>query len=178
MKKGRTYSILILTTGLMLALVATTGYALFKIRASNAETAILLAKVNSISEEAAYLQSLRAARNHTRLDIAELDRLVLNESEIVSLMESIERVGRVSGVSVNIISASVTTESRPRRGAPATEAPKRTDLVVEAKGSLDGILNFIETIELLPHRVMIEESTVSENDSEWRSKTTLSIYIF
>ena len=51
-------------------------------------------------------------------------------------------------------------------------------IVIEAQGSWAPTLSFLHAIESLPHRVMIDESSLSKVEDDWRLRTTLSLHSF
>lgn len=144
---------------------------IYNIRVENKETRELLDLADHVAEVRILAQSIRMVQNDAEQDLEAFDDLVLSGDKLVSLIESIEGAGRALGLDTNILSVGKIEDKK-------SVEPDVVRIVMETQGPWASTLSFLRAIESLPHRVMIEESSLSKEEVGWRSRIVLSLYSF
>jgi Tfp pilus assembly protein PilO len=143
----------------------------YNIRFKNKETLELFNLVDEAAEKEALSQSIRTMQNTAREDIKAFNEIVPSSGKLIPLIENLETSGRALGLDVEILSV---------------EEVKNTDslglqnirIAIETQGSWPSTLSFLRVIESLPHRVLIDESSISKQGDLWRSRIILSLHLF
>jgi len=141
------------------------------ISGENAETAKLITSSGQMEEAERAAQLVRSIRASSGADIASFESLVLTSERLVPFIESIESAGRALGVDLEIASVDKKDEGEG-------SALERIRMVVKASGSWSGTYSLLKAIESLPYRVMIENVSLTKNDSAWEEAITLSLNAF
>ena len=156
---------------ILIILLTIVALGIYDIKVKNKETFKLLNKADSVAETENLAQSIRVIQASAAEDIAAFDNLVLVDDKLVPLIESIEEVGRELGLDTNIVSVAKIEDKK-------SVEPDIIRIVVETQGSWAPTLSFLRAIENLPYRVMIDESSLSKGEVDWRLRITLSLYSF
>lgn len=172
MKDRSNQSLIGLLLLFLVIIVGLIAYGDYKIKDMNKETAVLLLKVESSEEDELLAQSIRMTQNTASSSLTLLDKYMLEENEIVSLIETIESTGRSLGVSVSIESVNV---DKPKANS---KLPRTARLSVEAEGSWSGVAGFLEAMESLPYQVGIEDTNLVKGEPLWALKIDLATYTF
>ena len=166
----------------MLLLLGVFVYGIYTIKSKNEKASLLLLRADKLTEETVLLRSIKNLRLASKEDLESLERAVLEESEMVDLIETIEHAGRNKGLNTSIVSVSVVVESTGKGKAkpppPPPGTPKKIELVVESEGPLNGILNFAKVLEGLPHKISINEASLVRGETTWTHKTSLIVQVF
>lgn len=175
MKSKNTLTILITVsiTALLLALLLV--YGVYDIRKKNQKTSELLQQADKIAHEDVEFQSIRSVLGGIKEDIEEFNKFTLTEPGVVPMVEKIESAGRKLGLETNTTSISV---AKPDGAASSTEGVKKIKIVVETKGTESATLTFLRSLESLPYRIMIDESSIIQEEGGWRSRTSFAVYTF
>lgn len=171
MTMNNSKTLLVAVSLVSVTLLAILVFGVYSIQVKNEKTSALLNSADSSAETAVLVQSIRAVQKSAGEDIQALEGFVLTESKLVPFIESIEKTGQVLGLDTNILSVEETVSKK-------LGEPKIVRIVIEAKGSWSGTLSFLRAIESLPHKVMIEESSFSKEETGWRLRIVLSLYSF
>jgi len=156
---------------ILIILLTIVALGIYDIKVKNKETFKLLNKADSVAETENLAQSIRVIQASAAEDIAAFDNLVLVDDKLVPLIESIEETGRELGLDTNIVSVAKIEDKK-------SVEPDIIRIVVETQGSWAPTLSFLRAIENLPYRVMIDESSLSKGEVDWRLRITLSLYSF
>ena len=156
---------------ILIILLTIVALGIYDIKVKNKETFKLLNKADSVAETENLAQSIRVMQASAAEDITAFDNLVLVGDKLVPLIESIEEVGRELGLDTNIVSVAKIEDKK-------SVEPDIIRIVVETQGSWAPTLSFLRAIENLPYRVMIDESSLSKGEVDWRLRITLSLYSF
>lgn len=141
-----------------------------KTRIQNEETSLLLISADEIAAESAALQSIRAARVTSKIEIEEFESLVLTDEKLVGAIESIENAGRRLGLSTDTVSVQNEVED--------SSTHNKVNLMVETEGDWEPTMQFLKAVESQPYRVMIDEVHFQKEEGVWLSRIGLSLYIF
>lgn len=152
---------------LLAALVAGT----YILRAKNQEISELIYSADRAGEAEELIRSIQAIQNDAKEDLEAFNNFVLSEDKLVVLIEDIEEAGRTLGLDTKIISVGKTESKKAL-------VPDTVRIAIETHGSWAASLSFVRTMENLPHRVMIDESSQYKEDEGWRSKIILSLQSF
>ena len=144
---------------------------LYNIRSKNKETSRLLNIADQAAEEEVLVQSIRTIQNSAKGDLEAFEKAVLSEDKLVPLIESIEGAARLLGVDLEISSVE-------EAGEATADEPQKLDIVLVGKGSWASVFSFLKALESLPHRVMINKTTLSKGESLWNTTIFLSLYMF
>ena len=162
------FIILVLISIVLLAVLILGTYT---IQLKNKEASELLNLVDQATEARTLAQSIRMAQNNAAEDLAAFDGLTLSDDKLVSLIEDIEEMGRALGLDASIVSVGKIEDKK-------SVEPDIIRIVMETQGSWAQTLSFLRAIESLPHRVMIDESSLSKVEAGWHLKIILSLYSF
>ncbi|MEX2013479.1 MAG: hypothetical protein WD897_01000 [Parcubacteria group bacterium] len=143
----------------------------YNIQLKNKEASELLNLADESAEARTLAQSIRTTQENAVEDLTAFDSLVLSGDRLVPLIDNIERAGRTFGLDTNIVSVAKIEDKE-------SIEPDMIQVVMETQGSWAPTLSFLRAIESLPHRVMIEESSLSRVEVGWRSRIVLSLYSF
>lgn len=163
-----TLAILALVSAVLLTVLILGAY---KVQLKNKEASELLNLANQAAEARILAQSIRTAQNDAAEDIAAFDRLALSSDKLVPLIESIEKAGRRLDLDTRIVSVGKMEDKK-------SVEPDIIRVVMETQGSWPRTLSFLHAIESLPHRVMMEETSLSRVGSGWRLRIVLALYSF
>ena len=143
----------------------------YYIRDKNEKTSELLNLVDHAAEVEILAQSIRTVQDDLAEDITAFDNLVLSSDKLVPLIEEIEKAGRTLSLETNILSVEKIEDKK-------SIEPDMIRIVMETQGPWALTLSFLRAIESLPHRVMIEESSLSREEVGWHSRIVLLLYSF
>ena len=152
-------------------LLATLTLGVYSIRAKNKNVPKLLNLADQAAEMKILVQSVRMIQNDAREDIKAFDNFVFSDDKLVLLIESIEGAGQALGLDTNIVSVGKIEDEK-------SVTPDIVRIVTETQGPWAPTLSFLRAIESLPHRILIEESSLSRVEVGWRSRIILSLYSF
>lgn len=162
---------LYIASAVALALLAVLIFDVRKMSRENAEIARLVTLSRESEAKANAAQAIRSMQISASEDIKDFENLTLTNERLVPLIESVESVGRALNLDLEIVSVEKKVEGD---GA----GPQRIRMVIEASGGWDGTFLLLKAIEALPHRVMLENVTLSKGDESWGATVTLSLYSF
>lgn len=158
---------LLLASGILLFLFLT----FYEIQTTNREVSELINTAKLMKEERASIQSARMARNLAAEEVRTLQELTFGADQLVSFIEDLESVGKKLGLDVNIISVNrVDDKKKP--------IPYIIRISLEAKGGWSGTFSFLQAIENLPYKVIIEEAILLKDEVDWSLRTTVSVPAF
>jgi uncharacterized protein (UPF0333 family) len=143
----------------------------YQIKDKNEETSRLLSKITQETEDQALTQSIKAIKNDAAQDLALLDDIVFSEDKVVPLIESIEETGQVFNLKTEILSVL-------KIDGNSSAEPNVVRMTIESSGSWSSLLSFLNAIESMPGRVMIEESTLSKTEAGWGLRVVLALHSF
>jgi Tfp pilus assembly protein PilO len=153
---------------LALTLLGVLVFALYDIRNKNNETATLLQLIDGEAESEVFAQSVRIIRKNNEVALSALDDLTLSSSKLVFLIEGIESTGRGLGLVTSISSVDEVKEGDANR----------IKIRVESLGSWASVFTFLRAIESLPHRVIIDDVSLTKESEAWRLSVLFSLYTF
>ena len=151
----------------VLATVLTLG--VYSIRLKNKETSELLNRINETTKREVLFQSIRLTQDIAAEDIKAFKDIILSSDKLVLLIENIEASGKTLGLDAEILSV----EEIKNTGSIGLQSIR---IVIETRGSWAPTLSFLRVVENLPHRVLIDESSILKQTDSWRSKIILSLY--
>ena len=163
--------LLIILSLVTIVLLAVLAMGVYSIRVTNKEASRLTNLADHAAETEILVQSIRAVQNDAAEDIEAFDNLVLADDKLVPLIESIEGTGRALGLETSILSVGKIEDEK------SAESPL-VRIVMETQGPWAETFSFIQAVESLPHRVILDESSFSKEETGWRSRIILSLYLF
>ena len=147
------------------------GLVIYNVRVKNEETSKLLNATSDVIKENLLSESLRAIQHDRASDIEAFEALVLTRDKLASLLESVEKAGKTLGLDTRIVSVDQV------EGDKSIE-PHMVRVTVEGTGPWTPTLAFLRVMENLPHRVTIESSKLSKENSNWNLRVVLLLYLF
>jgi len=159
---------LVLIIALLLVVIV---FGVYDMRLKNIENSRLLNEANQVAEAKDITKTIKVIQNSAVEDIKAFNDLVLTSDKLVPLIESIESKGRELGLVTKIVSVE---KNEDRESSELNTI----SLVIESRGSWTGTFAFLGAIESLPHKVMIEESSLSQAEEEWRLRIVLLLNSF
>ncbi|MDO8728919.1 MAG: hypothetical protein Q7K26_03415 [bacterium] len=157
----------------------------YNIQLKNKETSERRSLADNDAKIESLNQSIRMVQTNATEDLAVLDGLTLSSDNLTPLIENIEGAGQIFGLDSNIVSVEKIEDKK-------SSEPDIVRIVVETRGPWAQTLSFLHAIESLPHRVMIDESSLVTDEvgpasprqggagdgASWRLKIILSLYSF
>ena len=143
----------------------------YNIQTKNKGASELLNLADQTAEVSVLAQSIRMIQNNATEDTKAFDDMTLSNDNLVFLIESIEGIGQTLSLDTNILSVGKIEDKK-------SIEPDIVRIAMETQGAWSPTLSFLRAIESLPHRVMIDESSLSKNETGWRLKIILSLYSF
>lgn len=154
-----------------LALLVLLVVDVWKMNKENAETARLMALSAEVEAKANTAQTIHSLQTSASEEVRAFENLTLTNERLVPLIESVESVGRALGLDLEI-----TSVEKKQEGEDA--GPQRIRMVVEASGTWSGVFSLVKAVEALPHRVMLENVTLTKGEDDWNTMISLSLYSF
>jgi hypothetical protein len=102
-------------------------------------------------------------------DLEVFEDAILTRSDLVSVVEGLEKIGRGMGLSVSV--TSIANENV--KASQATEQVFRVS--VETNGAWDKSLSFVRMFESLPYKLSIERIDLSLDGDDWRTNTSIRL---
>lgn len=146
-------------------------FGIYDIKTKNKKTSLLLSEADRTSETGELAQSIKTIKTNAGEDLTTFDEIVFTNEKLVPLIENIESTGRSLGLETKIVSVGKIEDKK-------TLEPNIIRIVLETQGAWAETLAFLRAVESLPHRVMIDDSSLSEVDVNWRLRITLAIHSF
>jgi len=151
-----TVTILAAGTLVLLLLLAA---AFYRIGSEEKETKALMTAAQERAAKEADFQSLRALQVDAKADLEAFDQIAFSEGKLVSVIETMEKMGAVLGASVSIASVD------------KTETGLR--LTVEVSGSWRATYLFLRATETLPYKFSLESAALNREEKDWHGNLTL-----
>lgn len=164
-------ALLITLSLISLVFLSLVVFGIYDIKSKNKNTSELLNQADSVSETGNLAQSIKMMQMNAEEDLSAFEELVLTSDKLVPLIEELESTGRGFGLDTKIISVGKVEDKK------ALE-PSMIHIILEAQGPWAETLAFLRAIESLPHRVIIDEASLSEVDVNWRLRITLVLPSF
>ncbi len=117
-------------------------------------------------------KSILALQENYKDDLAVINNTVLNKTELVSVLEELEKTGRNLGLKTSI--SSITDEATKT----ASSTAQTVRIAVSAEGVWSSNLAFIRLIENLPHKISIERVDLTKSEEIWRTNATIKVTIY
>lgn len=118
------------------------------------------------------VKSLESQITKIREDKKKIDSVFLNEKDIVKFIETLEDLGRKSGIAIKISSAEI---------GKGSENPK---IRISANGPFQNIFQYIIMLENLQNQIafgnmnLMKKAGDGEKNSEWESSIEISVISF
>ncbi len=161
-----TKTILISLCLLVLTLIVVLVFGLYKIRAQSEEVVSLENKAESLGQMDNIAQSVRSIRNSSGANLSRLDNLIVSQKKVVSFIEMVEGLGGQMGLLTKTLSVN-TDETTVR-------------IALETDGSWARSMNFIQALENLPYKVVLDETTMaySAESKSWHTNIIIVLPFF
>ena len=114
-------------------------------------------------------QSLRAVKNGAKDDLATLEEARLTKAKLVSLIDSLDKIGKSLNLTLSI--TSITTDA----SKIATSTPETVRVSISTEGRWAANLAFVHVLESLPYKTNIEDSNLTKTDKGWRGDTIIKL---
>lgn len=166
----------ILRTILLLAITLALGgaltYEVYLISKTVKETSETLVLIDERTGNDGFVKSVLTFQEMERENLEILDRVSLTKEEIVSLIENLEDVGELLGLSINV--SSVTDDTNKNKEGIA----EIVSITIDSRGSWSRSLQFMQLLENLPHKVVVEKVDLAFDQGQWRNNTVLKVSTF
>ena len=155
----------------VILLLGLNGWGIYHIRTLTQKSSELLNSANQVAQENSEAKTIRTLKESVGGEGAALQVVALTESGVVRVIESVESVGRALGLETEIISVD--------KSAEKTTAPlQKIRLSLNSVGSWGNNFSFLNAVENLPHKIVIERAAFSKNEPDWRLQLTMVISTF
>lgn len=169
MKLSNTKTLSIFCTVILVILGGLLVFLIYDIQSKNRETSELLHKIEESSENELLYQSVRSIQNSAEEELAALEDIIVSSSELVSLIEEVEQIGRESGLTMDIVSVD---EVKVVEGEP-----QKVRITFDARGSWTQTFSALSIVENIPRKIMIEEVKLNKEDVGWLATVSFAVYI-
>ncbi|MHB1330595.1 MAG: hypothetical protein ACYCY6_01350 [Minisyncoccota bacterium] len=155
-----------------LGLGAILAYEMFLISKTTGETSEAVVLIDKYTGNDGFVRSVLTFQEEEKDNLEVLDKVSLTKEEIVFLIEGLEDTGKFLDLNVNISSVTADTNA----GAP--EAVRIVRVTVDARGNWAQSLQFMELLENLPHKVVVESVDLTHDQGSWRNNVVLKVSTF
>ncbi len=152
---------------LVLGMLILLGFSIYQIRGENEETSLLLSAIEKRAEEDALVQSIKSLQKSAEAEILTLEEATISEAELVSVIEKLEEAGRALSLNLEVVSVDKIEDDMPR-----------VLLALESEGSWQKNFLLLSALEELPYKAVLSEATLSKEGSNWRTRATLTLYLY
>lgn len=155
-------SLSLVATGLLLILI----FGLYKIRTQSAEVVAFENQAESLGQMDNIAQTVRSIKNNYGVDLSKVDNLIVSQKKVVAFIEMIEGLGGEIGLKTHTLSVN-TDEATVR-------------IALETDGLWARSMDFIQTLENLPYKVILDETTMAYNVElkEWHTTIIIVLPFF
>ena len=119
-------------------------------------------------------KAIRDLSSETLEDQKKISSYIVSSANVVSFLESIEQLGKVAGVQMEIDSVGSVVPKGDQ-----SKLWERLRLIVSAEGSWSGNLNILYLLETIPFQVTTERVVLDQKKDEkknsWHSEITFSV---
>lgn len=136
----------------LLGLLAAYGFLFFMMKKEVSGAAELLLREENASNEAKKIRELEKTLGETEEMRGKISSYFVKKSEAVSFIESIERLGGQSGLSLSLKNASVADKTNVFRLDASTE------------GSFGNTMYFLVLLENLPNKISVEKAEIRKEE--------------
>ena len=175
-RSSQTTRALIVTTLIMFIAGAGYGAFLLEIQAINRATTLLVSDLGVQASEEGKIRSIRNIVRDTEPERAELNAHFVNDDSVVDFLETIENLGVVADVSLDVVSVGI--EGPLGDGEDIVEFLR---LSLVAQGSFESIMHLLFLLESLPFIIEIgqfglDRIVISDKGkNEWRGMFTFRV---
>ena len=154
---------------IFLALLGGAGYELYYIKGADSAVRGAIERADEQIGSDSRARSIVYLQNNSIEELKVVDEAILAKEELVTFVESLEKMGRDMGLVVAI--SSITKEGNKS----SSSTPEVVRIAVDATGPWGESLHFINLLENLPYKINIEKIDFTSGEKNWRSNTTIKI---
>lgn len=156
-KKNTAIISALIITNILLALVW--SYFYFKIKEGGDRILELRKEIQIIQKNKEENKSLEALIGNIEGDKNKIDKIFINEKEIINFIEEIEGLASQSNVSLDIISAKI------------------PDFNFNVNGNFDSIFKFLVSLENMPYRIVLNRVFLQKNEGSGKWEIDFTILL-
>lgn len=119
-------------------------------------TAMLLAEERSDRQKNDALQAIKVSLTENKDFISQIDSFFIAPDGVVGFITFLEKLGKDSGVKINIGSVAVNPDSKDPK-----DFKENLKLKLEIEGTWQNVVYFLSRLENLPYRVQFDTATIS-----------------
>ncbi len=119
-------------------------------------TATLLAEERSDRQKNDALQAIKVSLTENKDFISQIDSFFISPDGVVGFITFLEKLGKDSGVKINIGSVAVNPDSKDPK-----DFKENLKLKLEIEGTWQNVVYFLSRLENLPYRVQFDTATIS-----------------
>ena len=132
------------------------GFLYWKIQDQSKKTSVLLAQEITDRQKDDSLRAIKISLDENKDFISQIDSFFIAPDGVVNFITSLEKLGRESGVGVNVSSVAVAPDAKV-----ANDFKESLKLKLDVSGSWQDVLHFLSRIENLPYRVQFDGASVT-----------------
>jgi Tfp pilus assembly protein PilO len=117
-------------------------------------------------------KNIALLQESARAEVKMIEEVLLTRSDLVSLVEKLEKTGRDLGLNVSI--SSITNDSK----TSSSVNPETVRISIEARGSWAPSLSYVRLIENLPHKFSVEKVDIGTDGEGWRTLISLKLITY
>ncbi|MEK7194549.1 MAG: hypothetical protein AAB660_02575 [Patescibacteria group bacterium] len=114
-------------------------------------------------------KSILALQENYKDDLVVINDSVLNKTELVSVLEELEKTGRNLGLKTSI--SSITDEATKT----ASSTAQTVRITVNTEGVWSSNLAFVRLIENLPYKISVERADLSKAEEIWKTSAIIKV---
>lgn len=114
-------------------------------------------------------KSIIELQKESKTELAIVDEVLLTKSDLVELVEKLEKTGRDLGLIVSI--SSITNDSK----TSSSQNPETVRISIETRGAWAQNLKFVRLVETLPHKFAIDRLDLNFDGQDWRTLVNLRV---
>lgn len=157
-------TILLLLAGVVWEIWITSKY--------KAETIAATASAQSRLGSDVWSRNVKEIQGEFGVETEVLHAAAITRPGLATLVELLESTGKDMGLSVTIVSVKNESDKDP------VNKPHNVRITIETRGGWSGSLAFVRLLQSLPHKTMIESTSLSRQEGGWKSSSVIKIVAF
>lgn len=157
--------------GIDAALAALYGVAYWRLGVLNDGVRELTAQVSGYAATDASLSSLQANLNETKAEVAKIDGYYISQDGVVQFVGLVESLARQNGLKIEVQSL----EAQEDKSTKAFQ--EKVALRLQTTGSWANTRKYVELVENLPYRVVIESMSAEREEQappSWKTNLVIT----
>lgn len=144
------------------------GYEIFLVKNAEADIKQALTAADTKIGTDSRTRGILSIQNNSKEDLQVIDKAIITKSELVNVIDNLEKTGRGLGLTIAI--SSITSDASKN-----TTTPQNVRISVEATGKWFDNMTFLKLLENLPYKISIERADMGSAGEVWHTSSVLRL---